>query len=83
MLFTIAEEAGNEDNEEYEGAGTTGHHSSQGSDDFIAPAPLKRKSNQKFRQFFKQNDYYHRPVEMQGKRLRYIHEATMPSRLAR
>ena len=76
-MFTIAEEEGDEDK---------GAVQSQDSDGFIAPAPVirKRGTNKQFSSFFKQNTFAYKPMEItNGQKIRFVHEATMPSHLAR
>jgi len=74
-LFTINEEAG-------EDGGGVAH--SQDSEGFIAPAPLKRKARGQFSDFFKKINFAYKPMEVTGdQKIRFVHEATMPSHLAR
>jgi len=75
QLFTISEEAGEE--------GRDATHS-QDSDGFIAPAPVRRRANGKFSDFFKKINFAYKPMEVTGgQKIRFVHEATMPSHLAR
>ena len=77
-MVTIQEEE-NEDLDQNE--------NSQDSDGFKAPAPLiydNRYKNKNMNKFFNKNLYSHRPMEVtEGRNLRFVHEATMPSHLAR
>jgi hypothetical protein len=76
QLFTISEEAAGEE------AGAAPH--SQDSEGFIAPAPMKRRAGGAFSEFFKKINFAYRPMEVTGgQKIRFVHEATMPSHLAR
>lgn len=76
QLFTISEEAGGEEPRD-------ATHS-QDSEGFIAPAPMKRRANGKFSEFFKKINFAYKPMEVTGgQKIRFVHEATMPSHLAR
>ena len=56
-----------------------GQSDSQG---FVAPMPIKKTGN--FKKFFNRNDFIFKPMEVnEGQRIRFIHEASMPSNLSR
>jgi hypothetical protein len=75
-LFTISEE------EDDKGSNHEGKHS-QDSEGFIAPMP-KKKGGTNLKKFFNANELQHMPMEVtQGQKIRFMHEATMPSHLAR
>jgi hypothetical protein len=44
--------------------------------------PIKKKGN--FKKFFNRNDFIFKPMEVkEGQRIRFVHEASMPSSLSR
>lgn len=76
QLFTISEEA--------EGQDAKDAQLSQDSEGFIAPAPMTRRTNGKLSTFFKRINFAYKPMEVtEGQKIRFVHEATMPSHLAR
>ena len=81
QLFTINEEGGEEG---HQNESPNKNQFSQDSEGFIAPAPMKRRTNGVFSKFFKKADFLWRPMEVtEGQKIRFVHEATMPSHLAR
>lgn len=59
---------------------------SQDSEGFVAPVPLKKKAagDRHFENFCKRSEFIYRPMNItDGQKIRFVHEATMPSTLAR
>ena len=58
---------------------------SQDSEGFVAPQPIgKKKRPGAFSKFCERSEFIYRPMEIkEGQKIRFVHEATMPSALAR
>lgn len=85
-LFTISEEAEMDMDGGAADPERNQQHSQNSSTDgvFIKPGPIRKGMPKPFQQFFKKIDFGYKPMEtISGQKIRFVHEATMPSSLSR